>query len=52
VGCIASLEIDLPCLEEQVRIAEFLSELDKRIGLEKQLVEQPKGIVQELLSPE
>ena len=45
--------LSIPCLEEQNKIADFLTELDKRIGLEKQLVEQlveqHKGIAQELM---
>ena len=43
---LLALKIEFPCIEEQNKIADFLTELDKRIGLEKQLVEQ---LVEQLL---
>ncbi|WP_420743498.1 restriction endonuclease subunit S [Priestia aryabhattai] len=49
---IKELKFDLPTLEEQQKIANFLSELDKKIQLEQQklelIQEQKKGFMQQM----
>src|SRR5690606_3673896 len=49
---VKSLEIPLPCLEEQTKIADFLSAIDDKINLEtsllKEMEKQKKYLLQNL----
>jgi len=52
LGIIRSLKINLPIIEEQIKIADYLGKLDKKINIEieklKVLQEQKKGYMQQM----
>lgn len=49
---LSELSIKLPCLEEQTKIANFLSAIDKKIEVVSQQIEQAKqwkkGLLQQM----
>ena len=49
---IKSLSIQIPCLEEQTKIANFLSAIDQKIAVVAQQIEQAKvwkkGLLQQM----